>query len=119
MATTNTELPASGYRIGAHYATMLLGAWLVISGLIFHPDSGAAAGSLDWILGLGTIAMSVVTLRQPRYHWAVVAIGALLVVQSVVLPHSQSYTAWSERVIGVLIMIFGSVGGGQLPAHDE
>jgi hypothetical protein len=119
MATTNTEHPASGVRIGAHYATMLLGAWLVISGLIFHPDSGAAAGSLDWILGLGTIAMSVVTLRQPKYHWAVVAIGALLVVQSVVLPHSQPYTAWSERVIGVLIMILGSVGGGQLPAHDE
>jgi len=119
MATTNTEHPASGVRIGVHYATMLLGAWLVISGLIWHPDSGAAAGSLDWILGLGTIAMSVVTLRQPKYHWTIVAIGALLLVQSLVLPHGQTYTAWSERVVGVLLMILGSVGGGQLPAHDE
>jgi hypothetical protein len=119
MATTNTELPASGYRIGAHYATMLLGAWLVISGLIWHPDSGAAAGSLDWILGLGTIALSVATLRQPRFHWAIVAVGALLLILSVAVPHGQAYTAWSERVVGVLLVLLGLVGGGQLPAHDE
>jgi len=98
---------------------MLLGAFLVISGLIWHPDSGAAAGSLDWILGLGTIALSVATLRQPKFHWAIVGIGALLLVQSLVLPHGQAYTAWSERVVGVLLIIFGSVGGGQLPDHDE
>jgi len=118
MATTNTQ-PAAGARIGAHYVTMLLGAFLVISGLIWHPDSGAAAGSLDWILGLGTIALSVATLRQPKFHWAIVGIGVLLLMQSLLLPHGQAYTAWSERVVGVLLIIFGSVGGGQLPDHDE
>jgi hypothetical protein len=116
MATTGRGLAAFDPRVGARYATLIVGAWFFMSALIWH--HGAVVGSLDWILGLGVIVLTLFVLRQPRLHWGIAAFGAWLLVQSAVLPHVRESTVWNERVVGVLLVLLGLVGGGQLPAQD-
>jgi hypothetical protein len=57
-------------------------------------------------------------LRQPRLHWGISAIGAWILIQSALLPHIRDGTVWNERVVGILVLLLGLVGGGQLPAED-
>ncbi|HTS79592.1 MAG TPA: hypothetical protein VMH40_03245 [Myxococcaceae bacterium] len=116
MATTDGSFRAFEPGVGARYATMILGAWFFMSGLIWH--HAVAVGSLDWILGLLVIALSVMALRQPRLHWGIAGLGAWILVQSALLPHLREGTVWNERVTGALVLILGLVGGGQLPEHD-
>jgi len=116
MATEDRGLAEFDLRVGARYATIIVGVWLFMSALIWH--HGEVVGSLDWILGLGVLVLTVFTLRQPRLHWGIAAIGVWLLIQSAVLPHIRDSTAWNERVVGVLLLVLGLVGGGKLPAQD-
>jgi len=112
MAANSRPLAAFDPRIGARYAAIIVG----VSALIWH--HGGLVGSLDWMLGLAVLVLTVFALRQPRLHWGIAAIGAWLLIQSVVLPHIRESTVWNERIIGGLLLLLGLVGGGQLPAED-
>ena len=114
MSPYQRGLRAFDPGLWARYSTMILGAWFFMSGLIWHHL--VAVGSLDWILGLLVIALSIMALRQPRLHWGISAIGAW--IQSALLPHIRDGTVWNERVVGILVLLLGLVGGGQLPAED-
>ena len=116
MATTKRGLQAFEPGLWAHYAAALVGAWFFMSSVVFH--DGMVVGSLDWILGLLAVGASVMALRQSRRHWAISAIGGVLIVLSVVLPHASELTLWNERVVGVLLVLLGLVAGGQLPPED-
>ena len=116
MTATERSLRAFDPGLWARYSTMILGAWFFMSGLIWHHL--VAVGSLDWILGLLVVALSVMALRQPRLHWGIAALGAWILIQSALLPHLREGTVWNERVVGILVLLLGLVGGGQLPAED-
>jgi len=116
MTATERSLRAFDHGLWARYSTMILGAWFFMSGLIWHHL--VAVGSLDWILGLLVVALSVMALRQPRLHWGIAALGAWILIQSALLPHIREGTVWNERVVGTLVLLLGLVGGGQLPAED-
>ena len=116
MTTAQSGLRTFDPGLLARYSTMILGAWFFMSGLIWHHL--VAVGSLDWILGLLVIALSIMALRQPRLHWGISAIGAWILIQSALLPHIRDGTVWNERVVGILVLLLGLVGGGQLPAED-
>lgn len=116
MTTTERGLRAFDAGLWARYTSMVLGAWFFMSGLIWH--HAVAVGSLDWILGLLVVALSVMALRQPRLHWGIAAVGAWILVQSALLPHIREGTVWNERVCGALILLLGLVPGGQLPETD-
>jgi len=109
--STEEALWESGRGARARYATMVLGVWLFMSGLIWHHL--AVVGSLDWVLGLVVIAASILALRRPAFHWAVVGIGLWLLIQSAVLPHVQETTVWNERVVGVLLIALGAFPGSR------
>ena len=115
-ATERDQLRTFDPGIWARYGTMVLGAWFFMSGLIWHHLN--AVGSLDWILGLLLVALSVMALRQPRLHWGIAGLGAWILIQSALLPHIREGTVWNERIVGVLVLLLGLVGGGQLPAED-
>ena len=116
MTTTERSLRAFDPGLWARYSTMILGAWFFMSGLIWHHL--VAVGSLDWILGLLVVALSIMALRQPRLHGGIAALGAWILIQSALLPHIREGTVWNERVVGTLVLLLGLVGGGQLPAED-
>ena len=116
MTTMERGLRTFDPGLWARYSTMILGAWFFMSGLIWHHL--VAVGSLDWILGLLVVALSVMALRQPRLHWGISALGASILIQSALLPHIREGTVWNERVVGTLVLLLGLVGGGQLPAED-
>ena len=117
MTTTRSDqLRTFDPGLWARYSTMILGAWFFMSGLIWHHLN--AVGSLDWMLGLMLVALSVMALRQPSLHWGITALGAWILIQSALLPHVREGTVWNERVVGVLVVLLGLVGGGQLPAED-
>jgi len=116
MAANSRPLAAFDPRVGARYAAIIVGVWCFMSALIWH--HGGVVGSLDWMLGLGVLVLTVFALRQPRLHWGISAIGAWLIIQTIVLPHIRESSAWNERIIGVLLLLLGLVGGGQLPAED-
>ena len=116
MATTNRGLQAFEPGLWAHYAAALVGAWFFMSSVVWH--DGRALGSVDWILGLLAVGASVMALRQSRRHWAISAIGLVLLILSFARPHASELTAWNERVVGVLLLLLGLVAGGQLPAED-
>lgn len=116
MTTTDRGLRAFEPGLWARYATMVLGAWFFMSGLVWH--HAVAVGSLDWILGLLVVVLSVLALRQPRLHWGIAGLGAWILIQSALLPHIREGTVWNERVVGLLVLLLGLVPGGQLPAED-
>jgi len=116
MTTTDNGLRAFDPGLWSRYATMILGAWFFMSGLIWRHL--VAIGSLDWMLGLLIVALSVMALRQPRLRWGIVAVGAWILIQSALLPHLREGTVWNERVVGVLVLLLGLVPGGQLPPVD-
>ena len=62
MGTTDGGLRAFDPGLWARYTTMLLGAWFFMSGLVWHHS--ALVGSLDWILGLLVVALSVMALPE-------------------------------------------------------
>jgi len=116
MRTTGGDLRAFEPGPWSRYATMLIGAWFFMSGLIWH--HAVAIGSLDWILGLLVVALSVMALRQPRLHWGIVALGAWILIQSALLPHIREGTVWNERVVGVLVLLLGLVRGAPVSEED-
>ena len=116
MTTTDHGLRAFDPGLVARYTTMILGAWFFMSGLIWRHL--VAIGSLDWMLGLLIVALSVMALRQPRLRWGIVLVGAWILIQSALLPHLREGTVWNERIVGVLVLLLGLVPGGQLPDVD-
>ena len=117
MATTERDLRAFDPGLWAHYTAMIVGGWFFMSSLVWH--DAMVWRSLDWILGLAVIGLAVMSFRRPRLHWGVSIVGAFLLLWSVIVPHMRETTAWNERVVGVLLLLLGLVGGGQLPEHDE
>jgi hypothetical protein len=87
-----------------------------MSALIWH--HAVALGSVDWILGLVIVSVSVLAFRRPRLHWAVAAIGAWILIQSALVPHISDGTVWNERVVGTLLLLLGLVPGGAAAADD-
>lgn len=116
MATSNRNLQAFDPGLWAHYAAALVGAWFVMSSIVWH--DGMVVRSLDWMLGLLVMGASVMALRHSRRHWAISGLGAVLLVLSFVLPHGSGLTAWNERVVGALLLLLGLVAGGELPPED-
>ena len=116
MTTTERGLRAVDPGLVARYTTMILGAWFFMSGLIWRHL--VAIGSLDWMLGLLIVALSVMALRQPRLRWGLVLLGAWILIQSALLPHLREGTVWNERIVGVLVLLLGLVPGGRLPEVD-
>ena len=114
---TNRELHTFDPGLWAHYAAALVGAWFVMSSLVFH--DGMLLRSLDWILGLLAVGASVVALRHARKHWWITAVGAVILILGAVSPHTSGLTAWNERVVGTLLVLLGIVAGGELPAEDS
>jgi hypothetical protein len=117
MARTEGDLGQFDPGLWARYITMLLGAWFFMSALIWR--HAPAIGSVDWLLGLLVVGLSVMSLRQSRLHWAISGVGAWILIQSALLPHLREGTVWNERAVGVLLLLLGLVGGGQLPAEDS
>jgi len=68
MATEDRGLAEFDLRVGARYATIIVGVWLFMSALIWH--HGEVVGSLDWILGLGVLVLTVFA--------ALASLGAIL-----------------------------------------
>ena len=64
MATINRDLRTFDPGLWAHYTTLLLGTWFFMSSLVWH--DGMVVRSLNWILGLSVIAVTVVSFRRPR-----------------------------------------------------
>lgn len=116
MATIKRDLSAFDRGLWAHYAAALVGAWFFMSSVVWH--EGTVWRSLDWMLALLVIGASVMALRHARRHWAISALGAVLVVVSFALPHASGLTAWNERIVGVLLVLLGLVAGGELPPED-
>jgi peptidoglycan/LPS O-acetylase OafA/YrhL len=116
MVTSNRNLQAFDPGLWAHYAAALVGAWFVMSSIVWH--DGMVVRSLDWMLGLLAMGASVMALRHSRRHWAISGLGAVLLILSFVLPHGSGLTAWNERVVGALLLLLGLVAGGELPPED-
>ena len=100
----------------ARYTTMILGAWLFMSALIWRHT--VALESADWMIGLLLVSVSVLTFRHPRLHWAIAGIGAWILIQSTFVPHNLEATVWNERVVGALTLVLGLVKGRAAPAED-
>jgi len=65
MTTTGRDqLRTFDPGLWARYATMILGAWFFMSGLIWHHL--VAVGSLDWILGLLLVASFILLIWISR-----------------------------------------------------
>src|SRR5262245_22898476 len=116
QSMTTTVRGVRGVEAGAaaRYTTMILGAWLFMSALIWRHT--VALESVDWILGLVLVSVSVLALRQPRLHWAIAGIGAWILIQSAIVPHNLEATVWNERVVGALALLLGLVKGRTAPA---
>ncbi len=117
MATTQGTLRAMDPGLWARYTTMVLGAWFFMSGLIWY--HAPVVGSLDWILGLVIVGLSVLAVRRPAVHWAIAAVGAWILLQSALLPHLRDGTVWNERVSGALVLLLGLVPRGQIAVRDR
>jgi hypothetical protein len=114
---TRRDLQTFDPGLWAHYAAAIVAAWFFMSSLVFH--DGRVLRSLDWILGLLGIGAAVVALRHSRRHWAITAVGAVILLLGAVSPHTTGLSAWNERVVGTVLVLLGLVAGGELGDEDS
>jgi hypothetical protein len=108
---TDIDIRSSG--IWARVLNVVLGAWLVVSDLVWR--HGEAASTNTWICGLLVIAFALWALWMPRMRYWNTLLGAWLIFAAFVLEHFSSGTRWNNVILGGVILLVSLVPGRPLP----
>jgi hypothetical protein len=108
---TRTILSGDGFW--PRYLNVLLGAWLLVSDVVWRHGQNQSANT--WICGVLVIAFSLWALWMPAMRWWNTLLGAWVVFFSFAFDHLSAATQWNNVILGVLILLVSLVPSRPLP----
>jgi hypothetical protein len=94
-------------RAGARVANMGLGAWLIASAFQWPHVQVQQTNAL--VVGIASIAVAALAVRQERLRWLNVALSAWLFASVFLLPHVSRATSWSNALTALAMLVVALV----------
>lgn len=111
-----TRTILSGDGPWPRYLNVLLGAWLLVSDVVWRHGQTQSANT--WICVL-VIGFALWALWMPSMRWWNVLIGSWVVFFSLAFVHVSAATEWNNVILGVLIALVSLVPSRSLPDRRE